>query len=160
MGVNFSPNQNNNIFTSAAGAAEEVWKVLKKEEQKGKKKISSAIKKYHLAHEAVKKELAEALSEETGKAVKPDSQMVENAVFSLSLGRIFNNNDDGEESLHPELKLELQRYDSESPEAKYAVAHHLSRGSEQEVPASDALISKDIDEISIRTLDNPKLLFG
>ncbi|MDR1113703.1 MAG: hypothetical protein LBK68_05170 [Candidatus Margulisbacteria bacterium] len=157
MTVNF--NQNSSGIFSEAAQASAVWSLLKKEEKKSSKKITSAIRKYHLAHEAVKKEIAEALSESMGQSVKPESDMVENAIFSLSLGRIFENND-GESALHPELKTELQRYDSESPEAKKAVAHHLSRGSEQEVPVSARVVEKDIDEISVRTLENPNILYS
>ncbi|MDR2428942.1 MAG: hypothetical protein LBD62_03960 [Candidatus Margulisbacteria bacterium] len=157
MAVNF--NQNNNRVYSEAAQASAVWSLLKKEEKKSSKKITSAIRKYHLAHEAVKKEIAEALSESIGQSIKPESEMVENAIFSLSLGRIFESRD-GEAALHPELKTELQRYDSESPEAKKAVAHHLSRGSEQEVPVSAKVVEKDIDEISIRTIENPSILYS
>jgi len=154
MEANFS---SNNVFASAAGSANEVWKLLKKEEKKGKSKISDAIRKYHLAHQQVKQELAESLSEETGLDIKPDSDMVENAIFSLSLGRIFKH-DNGEEQLQPELKLALQRFDSESEGAKQAVAKQLSKGSAQEVPTNDRLIAKDIDEISLRTIENPNLI--
>ncbi|GBR72380.1 hypothetical protein HP1_085 [Candidatus Termititenax spirochaetophilus] len=157
MGLEFSPN--NSIFASAAGASEEIKKILKKEEKKGGKKVAEAIKNYHLAHAEVKKELAAALSAETGKSIKPSSPLVDSAVFSISLGRIFENTD-GETNLHPDLKQALQHYDSESEEAKHAVAHHLSRGSKQEVPSGDDLIRKDIDEISIRTLDNPGILYS
>ncbi|MDR2431621.1 MAG: hypothetical protein LBD99_05155 [Candidatus Margulisbacteria bacterium] len=154
MEANFKPN---NIYSSAAGAAGEVWKILKKEEQKGKSKVADAIRKYHLAHQQVKQELAKSLSEETGLDVSPNSDIVNNAIFSLSLGRIFENSG-GEEQLQPDLKLALQHFDSESEGAKKAVARQLSKGSEQEVPADDRLIRMDIDEISVRTIENPRLI--
>ena len=147
----------NNIFASAAGSANEVWKILKKEEKKGKSKVADAIRKYHLAHQQVKQELAKSLSEETGLDINSDSDIVDNAIFSLSLGRIFENRD-GEEQLQPDLKLALERYDSESDGAKQAVARQLSKGSAQEVPSNDKLISRDIDEISLRSIENPRLI--
>lgn len=155
--VNFDPSKNN--FASAASSANEVWKALKKDEKKGVKasKIQKAIQDFHLAHEKVKEELAEALSQEIGKEVKPDSDMVENAVFSLSLGKIFENRD-GQESLSPDLKNALQHFDSESQQAKEVIANTLSKGSKGKVPSNDKLIGMDLDEISIRTIDNPDLI--
>jgi hypothetical protein len=148
----------NNPFVNAAGAAGEVWKILKKEEQKGKKsKIMGAIRDFHLAHEAVKEELAQALSEETGMNVQANSELVDNVVFSLSLGKIFENRE-GEIGLAPDLKSALQHFDSESQQAKEAVASKLSEGSKQRVPSNDNLINRDIDEIAIRTVENPDLL--
>ena len=150
-------NPQNNIFASAAGASSEVWKLLKKEEKKGKSKVAGAIRQYHLAHEQVKKEMAKALSEETGMDISPNSDVVENAIFSLSLGRLFENTD-GQESLQPDIKFALEHFDSESDGAKQAVAKHLSKGSQQEVPANDKIVRMDIDEISIRSLENPRLI--
>ncbi|MDR1997615.1 MAG: hypothetical protein LBQ83_04770 [Candidatus Margulisbacteria bacterium] len=147
----------NNIFASAAGASSEVWKLLKKEEKKGKSRISDAIRKYHLAHQQVKQELAKSLSEETGLNIEANSNIVENAIFSISLGRIFENRD-GEESLQPDLKVALQYFDSESEGAKQAVARQLSKGSEQEVPANHELVEKDINEICLHAVDNPQLI--
>ena len=155
-GVNFNLNQS--MFTAAAGAANEVAKILKKEEDK-KSKLAETIKKYHLAHKAVREEIAKTLTKSMGKKVSSDSNIVDDTVFSLSLGMIYENSD-GEASLHPELKNELQRYDSESPEAKHAIAHHLSRGSEQQVPPNDELVEKDRDDIALRLVENPDLLFG
>lgn len=150
-------NPQNNIFASAAGASSEVWKLLKKEEKKGKSKVASAIREYYLTHEKVKQELAKALSEETGMEIKPNSDMVENAIFSLSLGRIFENRD-GEEMLQPDIKFALEHFDSESDGAKQAVAKQLSKGSQQEVPTNDKIVGMDIDEISIRSIENPRLI--
>ena len=152
-------NPQSNIFASAAGASSEVWKLLKKEEKKGKgkSKVAGAIRQYHLAHDKVKQELAKALSEETGFDIAPSSDMVENAIFSISLGRIFENRD-GQESLQPDIKFALEHFDSESDGAKQAVAKHLSKGSQQEVPANDKIVRMDIDEISIRTIENPRLI--
>ena len=157
MSVNF--NQNNSHIHSEAAQSAAVWNLLKKEEKKTNKKISSAIRKYHLAHEAVKKEIAAALSEPIGQKIRPESEMVENAIISMSFARIFENRD-GEIALNPELRQELQRHDSESKEAHHAVAHHLSRGSEQEVPETANVVERDIDEISIRTIENPNLLYS
>ena len=155
-GVNF--NNNPGIFASAAGAANELAKILKKEEDK-KSKLAETIKKYHLAHKAVREEIANTISKFTGKKIGSGNKIVDDAMFSLSLGRIYDNQD-GEVSLHPELKNELQRYDSESPEAKHAIAHHLSRGSEQQVPPDHELVEKDRDDIALRLIENPNILFG
>jgi len=149
-----------NIFGSAANAASEVFKIRKQEEAKGKRagKVGKAIQDFHLAHQAVKEEIAKALSEDLGQDIKPNSDMVNNAVFSLSLGKIFNNNG-GQEQLDDDLKKALQNYDSESLQAKEAVAHKLSQGSRLQVPSSDKLINRDIDAIAIKTVENPDLLF-
>lgn len=155
----FDPTRNN-IFGAAANAANEVFKLRKKEEAKGSKqagKVMKAIQDFHLAHQAVKEEIAKALSEDLGQDIKPDSEIVNNAVFSISLGKIFKNND-GQELLDEDLKRALQHYDSESAQAKDAVANKLSQGSRLKVPTSDKLVDQDIDAIAIKTVENPDLL--
>lgn len=155
----FDPTRGN-IFGAAANAANEVFKLRKKEEAKGKKgasKVMKAIQDFHLAHEAVKEEIAKALSEDLGQEVTPDSDIVKNAVFSISLGKIFKNHD-GQEMLDDDLKRALQLHDSESLQAKDAVANKLSQGSRMKVPASDNLVDQDIDAIALKTVENPDLL--
>lgn len=155
----FDPTKSN-VFGAAANAANQVFKLKKQEEAKGARagKVGKAIQEFHLAHQAVKEEIAKALSEDLGQDIKPNSDMVNNAVFSLSLGKIFKN-DAGEEQLDEDLKRALQSYDSESLQAKEAVAHKLSQGSRLQVPSSDKLIDRDIDAIAIKTVENPELLF-
>lgn len=150
-----------NPYAAAAGGADEIWKILKKEEKKGQtSKILSAIKSFHLAHQKVKEEIADVLTEEIGEPVKPDSPMVNNALFGLSLNKIFEKNDNGEEILSPDLKTMLQKYDSESEEARDAVSTKLSQGSKQKVPKNEKIIEMDLDEISIRSAEDPNLLLS
>ncbi len=151
-----------NPYASAAGGAEEVFrKIIKEEEKKGKNsKILSAIRSFHIAHEKVKEEVADALSQEIGEAVKPDNPMVNEALFGLSLNKIFERTPDGEEILAPDLKSSLQKYESESEEAKEAVSTKLSQGSKGRVPKDDKLIARDLDEISWRTTQKDDLLFS
>ncbi len=80
----FDPTKSN-IFGAAANAANQVFKLKKQEEAKGARagKVGKAIQEFHLAHQAVKEEIAKALSEDLGQDIKPNSDMVNNAVFSL-----------------------------------------------------------------------------
>lgn len=147
-------------FAAAASGAEEIKKILKKEEKKGKtSKVLQAIKDFHLAHEKVKEEIAKSLGEDTGIEIKSNSDLVDSAVFSLSLNKIFENRN-GVEQLAPDLKQALQRFDSESLEAKAAVANKLSEGSKQKVPKDNKIVDQDIDEISQRTTSSPDILFS
>ena len=150
-----------NPYAAAASGSEEIWKILKKEEKKGKtSKILSAIKSFHLAHQQVKEEIADVLSQEIGEPVKTDSPMVKNALFGLSLNKIFEKNENGEEVLSPDLKTMLQKYDSESAEARDAVSNKLSQGSKQKVPNNEQIIGMDLDEISLRSAEDPNLLLS
>ena len=153
---------NFNPYASAAGGAEEIKKILKKEEKKGAKasNILKSIKLFHLAHQKVKEEIAESLSLELGKEVKPNSKLVDEAIFGLSLNRIFEKDESGEDTLAPDLKKALQQFDSESAEARNAVSTKLSQGSQGKVPTNHALVDMDLDEISWRTTQNPDILMS
>ncbi len=155
-------NNNFNNYAAAAGGADEIRKIIKKEEKKGAKasNVLKSIKLFHLAHQKVKEEIANALSEEIGQKVETNSKMVDDAIFGLSLNKIFEKDDNGEEILAPDIKSALQQFDSESHEAREAVSTKLSQGSSGKVPADHELIDMDLDEISWRTTQNPNILFN
>lgn len=145
-------------FAGAVWGSEQIKKILKKEEQKGESKVARAIRDYHLAHAKAKEAIAQALSSETGISVKPGSEMVDNAVNALSLTRIFEDKG-GIEQIVPQLKGELQKYEVDSPEAHNAIANELSRGSKQKVPKDEKVVQYDLDVISMKTTEDPNLLF-
>lgn len=150
-----------NPYAAAAGGADEIWKILKKEEKKGQtSKILSAIKSFHLAHQKVKEEIAGVLSEEIGEPVKADSPLVNDAIFGLSLNKIFEKNENGDEVLSPDLKTMLQKFDSESEEARDAVSTKLSQGSKEKIPKNHKIVEMDLDEISWRSTQDPNLLLS
>jgi len=145
-------------FTGAVWGSDEIRKILKKEEKKGESKIAQAIRDYHLAHAKAKDAIAEALGNEMGIQVDPKSDLVENAVNALSLGKIFEEKG-GIENLVPSLKMELQKYEVDSPDAHAAVAGELSKGSKGKVPKDDKVVQFDLDMISLKTTEDPNLLF-
>jgi len=155
MPINMPPGMEN------YGALNELGKILKKEKDKGSKAetLRGKIKSFHLAHEEVKQAIAETLNEEGFGDVNPTDDMVEDIIFGLSLGKIFEKDQNGKERLKEKLKNALRLYDSESDEAKVAVADQLSEGSQQRVPTDSDVIRKDIDAISMRTVEDPTILF-
>lgn len=145
-------------FTGAVWGSDEIKKILKKEEKKGESKVASAISNYHLAHAKVKDTIAQALTQETGMKIEPGSEMVENAVNALSLTKIFESKGDIEQIV-PGLKQKLQKYEVDSKEAHVAIADELSKGSKQKVPDHEKVVQYDLDVISMKTIDDPNLLF-
>lgn len=155
MPINMPPGMEN------YGAINELGKILKREKEKGSKAahLKGKIKKFHIAHEEVKNAIAESLAEEGFGEINPADDMVEDIIFGLSLGKIFEKDPSGKEKLKEKLKKALQIYSSESEEAKSAVADQLSEGSQQKVPTDANVVQKDIDAISIKTVEDPTLLF-
>jgi len=143
------------------GGIDEVYKLLKKENKKGEKKsknLSNVIKEFHIAHDKVKEAIADALKED-GLTTPSNSEMVDELIFALSLDKIFEKDQNGQERLREKLKKSLQIHDSESPEARMAVADQLSEGSKEKVPTNAKVVQKDIDTISMKTVEDPTLLF-
>jgi phage-related tail protein len=153
MAISGTPGAN---FTGAVWGSDEIKKLLKKEEKKKNSKILDAIRGYHLAHQKAKEAIKSAIKDEVG--IAPSQDMVDNAVNALSLTRIFEGKGE-EEELVPGLKKELQKYEVDSKEAHLAVASILSEGSEKKVPSDEKVVQYDLDVISMKTLDNPNLLF-
>ena len=74
------------------------------------------------------------------------------------MGKIFEDRG-GAEYLVPSLKTQLQQYEVDSHEAHLAVAGELSKGSKGVVPKDDKVVQFDLDMISLKTTENPNLLF-
>ncbi len=142
------------------GAIDEVFKLLKKEEKKGAKatKLKSLIDQFCLTHEKVKEEITKHLKE-NGLNVPQNSPMIDEMIFALSHDRIFEHDGEGREKLKDKLKKKLQTYSSESNEAKIAVADQLSEGSKMRVPTDAKVVTDDINYISLKTVEDPSLLF-
>ncbi len=144
------------------GAINNLDKILKKDQKKGSKaeNLKQKISQFSLVADEVKEAIAETLKEEGFGDVAPTDDMVEDIIFGLSLGKIFEKDQNGDDKLKEKLKKALQIYSAESAEAKSAVADQLSEGSQEAVPSDAKVVQKDIDAISLKTIENPGILFN
>lgn len=120
--------------------------------------LQKAIQAHNLVSPQVADEVRKILKKELKK--DPNQDMVDSALFGISLTMIFHKDEQGREKLDPDLKRKLQLFDALSPNAQKAIAETLSKGSKKQVDPNHKIVGMDMDEIALKTLENPDLLYN